>query len=98
VLVEALRDVVFRLAPLAREDARDMMASIRGARLLGEFRGEPGVDRRAVEETLCRLAQLADDFPELAEIDVNPLVCRPSGAIALDARVRIMQPGLVPPQ
>lgn len=87
VLVEALRDVSFRLAPIDARDARDMLAGLRGARLLGAFRGQPPVDCERVADALVRVARLGADFPEIAELDVNPLLVSADGALAVDARV-----------
>lgn len=87
VYVEALRDVVFRLAPLGRQDAADMVAGIHGTALLGALRGQPPVDRDALVDVLLRVSQLAVDHPAIAELDVNPLLALPQGAVALDARV-----------
>jgi acetate---CoA ligase (ADP-forming) len=87
ILVEVLRDVAFRIAPIGREDARRMMREIRGAKLLDSVRGSPPADRTAIEEVLLRISRLATDFPEIAELDVNPLMAMPSGAVAADARV-----------
>jgi acetyltransferase len=92
ILVEVLRDVVFRIAPFGREEARRMMAEIRGARLLGSVRGSPPADRAAIEDVLLRVARLVSDCPEIAELDVNPLMAMPSGAVAADARVLVAQP------
>jgi acyl-CoA synthetase (NDP forming) len=87
ILVEVLRDVSFRIAPFGREDARCMMREIRGARLLDAVRGWPPADRGAVEDVLLRIARLVIDCPEIAELDVNPLMAMPGGAVAADARV-----------
>jgi acetyl coenzyme A synthetase (ADP forming)-like protein len=87
ILVEVLRDVSFRIAPFGREEARRMMREIRGARLLDAVRGWPPADRGAVEDVLLRVARLVTDCPEIAELDVNPLMAMPSGAIAADVRV-----------
>ena len=92
ILVEVLRDVSFRIAPFGRAEARRMMGEIRGARLLDAVRGSPPADRTAVEDVLLRIAQLVTDFPEIAELDVNPLMAMPSGAIAADARVMLAPP------
>jgi acetyl coenzyme A synthetase (ADP forming)-like protein len=96
ILVEILRDVSFRIAPFGREEARRMMREIRGARLLDAVRGSPPADRGAVEEVLLRVARLVTDCPEIAELDVNPLMAMPSGAVAADARV-ILAPSLLKP-
>ncbi|HET9012459.1 MAG TPA: acetate--CoA ligase family protein, partial [Gemmatimonadaceae bacterium] len=87
IYVEALRDVQLRLAPVDRHDALEMLRSLRSARLLGPFRGAPAVDVEAVADVLVRLGGLADAFPQIAELDVNPLRVGAGGALALDARV-----------
>jgi acetyltransferase len=87
VYVEAIRDVQLRLAPIDRCDALEMLRSLRSARLLGPIRGEPAVDVEKVADALVRLGLLADAFPEIAELDVNPLRVGGDGALALDARV-----------
>lgn len=92
IFVEALGDVVFRLAPIDDVEARGMLRAIRGARLLDAARGQPAVDRAALADALRRLAQLGHDFPEVAELDANPLLAREHGVLALDARVRIARP------
>ncbi len=89
ILVEVLRDVSFRIAPFGREEASRMMGEIRGARLLDAVRGMPPADRTALEDVLLRVARLVTDCPEIAELDVNPLMATPSGAVAVDARVML---------
>ena len=88
-LVEVLGDVVFRLAPIHRLEARDMLAGIRGVRLLGAVRGAPPADLAALEDILLRVSQLATDFPEIREIDLNPVLAFADGARAVDARVML---------
>jgi acyl-CoA synthetase (NDP forming) len=87
VLVEVLGDVAFRIAPFGRADARDLIGSIRGVKLLGAVRGAPPVDRTALEDVLLRVGQLVVDFPEITELDVNPLLATEGGVVAVDARV-----------
>ena len=87
VFVEVLRDVTFRIAPIDAREAEDMLAGLRGARLLGELRGMPAVDRARVGDVLVRVARLAADFPEIEELDINPLLVSADGGIAVDARV-----------
>jgi acyl-CoA synthetase (NDP forming) len=82
-----LRDVIFRVAPINRRDAADMISGLRGARLLGPVRGAPPADRQAIEDILLRLSRLAEDFPQIAELDVNPLLAFPDRAVAVDGRV-----------
>jgi acetate---CoA ligase (ADP-forming) len=92
IFVEAIGDVVFGVAPLDRARAESMVAGIRGARLLTGMRGRPAVDRASLVDALCRIARLADDFPEIAELDVNPLIALHAGAVAVDGRVLLSQP------
>jgi acetyl coenzyme A synthetase (ADP forming)-like protein len=87
ILVEVLGDVIFRLAPIHRLDAGDMVHGIRGVRLLQGVRGAPPADLRALEDVLLRVSRLAEDFPAIAELDVNPLLAFGDGAVAVDARV-----------
>jgi acetyltransferase len=87
VFVEVLRDVVFRVAPIHRGDAAEMVRGLRGARLLDAVRGSPPADRSALELVLLRLARLATDFPQISELDINPLLAFPDGAVAIDGRV-----------
>ena len=86
VYVEVFEDVSFRLAPLTREDAEEMIAEVQGSRLLRGVRGEPSADVDAVVEALLALSQLLVECPEVAEIDVNPLLVFEQGAVAVDAR------------
>ncbi len=87
--VELWGDVVFRLAPLTTTDAAEMLDGIRAKKLLEGFRGAPAVDRAAVEDVLLRVGQLVVDLPEIAELDINPLIALPHGTLAVDARIRI---------
>lgn len=89
IFVEALRDVVFRMAPVDQAEALRMVTGLRGAKLLDGMRGAPPADRDALVSVVRRVGQLAIDFPEIAELDVNPLLALERGAVALDARVRI---------
>ena len=91
VAVEVWHDVAFRVAPIAEADARAMVAELRGAPLLGAFRGRPAGDVAALERALVRLAALAAAYPEIAECDVNPLLVldQGQGCIAVDARIRL---------
>ena len=86
VLVEILRDVTFRLAPTSPEDARDMIDGIQAAEVLRGVRGRPGVDREALAAMIERVSTLVADFPEISEVDLNPVLATPEGATAVDAR------------
>lgn len=89
IYVEALKDVVFRLAPVSRQEAAEQVRSIRAFPLLRGVRGEPPADIAAAEEIILRVSQLVTDFPEIVEMDINPLVVynRGEGATVLDARI-----------
>ncbi|HYM43267.1 MAG TPA: bifunctional acetate--CoA ligase family protein/GNAT family N-acetyltransferase [Steroidobacteraceae bacterium] len=87
--VEAIGDSALGLPPLNSVLAGELIARTRVARLLGGVRGLAAVDRGALESTLVRLAQLASEIAEIAELDINPLLAGEDGVIALDARVRL---------
>jgi len=91
IYVESLADVVFRIWPITDRDAREMIRSIRSFPILKGTRGEPPVDFTALEEALMRLSQLAGDFPDIAELDVNPFLASsvPGASKAVDARIRL---------
>jgi acetyltransferase len=89
IYVEALKDVTFRVAPFTRLDAKAMLDEIRSKALLNGVRGKPAVDKEALIDTLLRMGQLVQEFPEIAEFDINPLIVYPKGqgAIAIDMRL-----------
>jgi acyl-CoA synthetase (NDP forming) len=89
IYVEALADVSFRLAPLTAEDAGEMIDEVRSARLLSGLRGAPAGDRAALADAIVRVGQLAADHPQIAELDINPLLVLPEGqgVVAVDARI-----------
>ncbi|HEY64176.1 MAG TPA: acetate--CoA ligase [Caldilineae bacterium] len=89
VYVEALKDVTFRVAPIGRRAALEMMQEIRAYTLLRGVRGEKPADLEAVADIMLRLSQLVSDFPEIVELDVNPLKVfdQGRGALALDIRL-----------
>jgi acetyl coenzyme A synthetase (ADP forming)-like protein len=87
VLVEVLKDVTFRLAPATREDAASMLDGIQAAEMLKGVRGGKPVNREALQDTIVRVSQLVSDFPEIAEMDLNPVFASEDGAIAADVRI-----------
>lgn len=87
VLVEVMRDVTFRLAPVAADDAADMLDSVRGAEILNGVRGQPGVDRDALAGIIEAVGKMVSDHPEISEVDLNPVLASAHGAIAVDARI-----------
>jgi acetyltransferase len=91
VYVEALKDVTFRVAPIDRREAREMVGEIRAYSLLRGVRGEKQSDLDAVTDTLVRISQLVTDFPEIVELDINPLLVFPAGqgVLGLDMRLAL---------
>ncbi len=87
VLVEILKDVTFRLAPATQQEALSMLDSIAAAQILRGVRGAPGVDRKALARLIVNVSQLVSDFPEIAEMDLNPVFARADGATAVDVRI-----------
>ncbi len=95
--VELTSDVSVRITPLTDQDARDMIRSLRTFPLLEGFRGAPRADVTALEEVLLRVSALVDDHPEVAEMDLNPVIVGPDGAVVVDARARVEMPAPPPP-
>jgi acetyltransferase len=87
IYVEVLKDVSFRIVPVSRRDARAMVNEIRTAGLLRGARGERPVDIDAIASNIVNLSCLVSDFPEIMELDINPLLVMGKGAVALDARI-----------
>jgi acetyl coenzyme A synthetase (ADP forming)-like protein len=87
ILVEVLKDITFRLAPASREDALSMLDSIGAADMLRGVRGTEGVDREALATMIANVSQLVADFPEISELDLNPVFATASDATAADVRV-----------
>ncbi|MET8177734.1 acetate--CoA ligase family protein [Streptomyces sp. NPDC005336] len=94
VLVEVLKDITFRLAPASGDDALSMLDSIRAAEVLRGVRGGKPVDREALADLIVRVSRLVADFPEIAEVDLNPVFATASGVLAADVRLLI---GAAPP-
>ena len=92
VLAEALGDVAFRLVPLTDVDADELIADLRTQKLLGPFRGEPAVDRAALRTTLLGLSRLAEERPDVAAVDLNPLIVVDGHPVAVDALVELSEP------
>ncbi len=89
--VELLHDRALGLPPLDETLAHEMIAETRIAKLLGGYRDVPAVDLEAVVRTLRALSAIAVDFPEIVELDINPLVATPEGVVAVDARARLSE-------
>jgi len=87
VLVEVLKDVTFRLAPTTADEARSMVEGIQAAEVLNGVRGAEGVDKGAVAAIIQALSDLVSDFPQFAEVDLNPVLAAKDGATAVDVRI-----------
>ena len=86
---DALADRAARLAPLTDSDADELIRSIRAAPLLLGHPGAPGVDLTALRDLLLRVSQMADELPQIAELELSPVFARPDGVQAVDARIRL---------
>jgi acetyl coenzyme A synthetase (ADP forming)-like protein len=89
VLAELIGQAQFRIAPLTDTDAHELVRAGKAGALVAGFRGAPASDAAAFEDVLLRLSQLAEDLPEVAELDLNPIFGLAEGCVAVDARVRV---------
>ncbi|MEP9378698.1 acetate--CoA ligase family protein [Aquabacter sp. CN5-332] len=87
VLVEVLKDITFRLAPATREDACSMLDGIKAREMLQGVRGGEAVNREALADVIVKVSRLVSDFPEIVELDLNPVFATKDGAIAADVRI-----------
>jgi acyl-CoA synthetase (NDP forming) len=85
--VEILRDVAFRITPLTRQDAKEMIRQIKGYPLLEGYRGQPPVDIPYIEDMLMKLSAFIEENPEIKEMDINPILAYKKAAVAVDARI-----------
>jgi acetyl coenzyme A synthetase (ADP forming)-like protein len=89
VFAELIGDAAFRIAPLTDVDADELVNGGKAGRLVAGFRGASASDAGALADLLHRLSLLAENFPEIAELDLNPVIASPEGCVAVDARVRL---------
>jgi acyl-CoA synthetase (NDP forming) len=87
VWVEILKDVSFRIVPLERRDAREMIQEIKGRPLLEGYRGQEPVDIANLEELILKVSSFVEQHPEIKELDLNPVFAYKDGAVAVDARI-----------
>ena len=87
VFVEVLKDVAFRIVPLAKRDASQMIREIKGYPLLEGYRGQEPANITALEDLLLKLSTFVDETPQIKEMDLNPIFAYKNGAVAVDARV-----------
>jgi len=89
VLTELIGEAQFRIAPLTDADSEELVNSGKAGRLVAGFRGAPASDAAALADVVLRLSRLAEDLPEVAELDLNPVMGLPEGCVAVDARIRV---------
>ncbi len=89
IFVDVLKDVVFNLTPLTDAEAREMVDGIQASALLDGVRGEKPVDKAALVDLIQRLSKLVTDFPQIKELDLNPVMAFEKGAVAVDARIAL---------
>jgi acetyl-CoA synthetase (ADP-forming) len=87
VFVEVLKDVSFRIIPISRKDAREMIEEIKGYPLLQGYRGKKPADLPALIEILFKISRLMEENPEIKELDLNPVIAYEKGSLAVDARI-----------
>jgi acetate---CoA ligase (ADP-forming) len=96
-VAELIKDVAVRITPIGERDAREMLRSLRTFPLLDGYRGAERCDTAAVEDVLLKVSALVEAHPAIVELDCNPLIARPDGAVIVDARVRVEAPPPAPP-
>ena len=87
VLVEALKDIAFRVLPLTEGDIEDMVRETLGFSLLRGYRGKPAANLEGLYEVLRKVAQLAEQHPDITEIDLNPVIAHPEAVTVVDSRI-----------
>jgi acetate---CoA ligase (ADP-forming) len=92
VYAELIGEAAFRIAPLTDVDAEELVVEGKAGRLVAGFRGAPAADRAALVDLVHRLARLGEDLPQVAELDLNPVLAFPDRCVAVDARVRVRAP------
>ncbi|NIA13577.1 MAG: carboxylate--amine ligase [Nitrospiraceae bacterium] len=93
ILVEAVADVSFRLAPLGTRDALEMIGELRGRRIFGPLRGEPAADCDALAGVLMSVGRILEECPQVSQVDVNPLIFQGGDPVAVDGLVALAAPG-----
>ncbi len=87
ILVEVLKDVVFRVLPISRGAAKRMLSEIRSAPLLNGFRGQAAVNHEALVDLLMTVSEVIESYPQIQEMDLNPVIARADGLSVVDARI-----------
>ena len=89
---ELIGEACFRIAPLTDTDVEGLVSGGKAGKLIAGWRGAPPADAAAVADLLLRLSRLGDELPEIAELDLNPVIAGPTGCLAVDARIRVRRP------
>jgi acyl-CoA synthetase (NDP forming) len=98
VTAELLADRALSILPITDEDARRLVRALKGSPLLSGYRGAPPVDIAALEDLVVRVGRLADELPEITEMDLNPVIVGEAGAVAVDIKMRCARaPAALPP-
>jgi acyl-CoA synthetase (NDP forming) len=92
VLAELIGEAGFRIAPLTDVDAEELLHQEKTGLLVAGYRGAPAADTAALADLIHRLSRLGEDLPEVAELDLNPVIAGPDGCVVVDARARITRP------
>ncbi len=87
IFVEVLKDVSFRIAPITKTDAKEMINEVKGYPILRGYRGQPPADINSIIEILLNTSKLVTDHPEIRELDLNPILVYETGAKTVDARI-----------
>ncbi len=93
IYVEVLKDVVFRLIPIEQEDATEMISEIKATKILDGIRGQPAVDKKALIELLLKTSDFITKYPQIEELDLNPIFATEHGVTVVDARIILSDPG-----
>ncbi len=87
ILVEVLKDISFRIVPLTRRDATEMIREVKGYELLQGYRGQEAANIPSLEQLILKVSQFVDQNPQIKELDLNPIFAYKDGALAVDARI-----------
>jgi len=93
IFVEILRDVAFRICPITRQDGLEMVSEVKGYQILKGYRGQPAVDINKIVEILLGTSKLIMDYPEIKEIDLNPVIVYEKEAKVVDSKIILQKPG-----
>jgi acyl-CoA synthetase (NDP forming) len=91
IMVEVMKDVTFRVVPLAERDVTQMIDEIKGKAILEGVRGQPPGDKAAIAQAILRVSEFVEANPDVQELDLNPVLVYPDGIIAVDARILLAE-------